>query len=71
MYKIHFWHGHSIAVAEMLLTITGVTVQDGEYSYNGTLDYFEQNYPKSFMIIRNADGQSLIAVTQYNSFGQR
>lgn len=71
MYNIHFWHGPSIGVAEMLLDIKGVTVQDDVYWYDGTLDYFEQNYPRNFMIIRNNDGPTIIAVTQFSNFGQR
>jgi hypothetical protein len=75
-WNIVFWHGESSGLVEELLEVPGtgqhIVSVDGEdvsrFFYTGTLDDFCTHYPRSFIANKERE---YIAITQFNSFGQR
>ncbi len=68
MYTIHFWHGKNEELLSKIKSIQGVTqLQNGIVVYNGSLDYFVEQYQDRIMVIPK---DKLIAITHNNHFGQ-
>jgi hypothetical protein len=76
-YRIHFWHGRDQKLINKLKSIDGVVDESDESNslnifYTGTLDNFIESYGSKIIVIPGDNNViPIIAVTQFNCFGQR
>lgn len=66
---IWFWHGREENLEQR---ISEICVKEGDgYYYEGDLDSFAREYGDKFIYIPVYQASPILAITQYESFGQR